>query len=136
MERKCSKCFIILSLSNFYKRSDRRNKRYSSECKNCFKSRMGSRHQQNKDTLIAEFGGKCIKCGYNKYARVLAFHHTDPSKKEFGISKKLSSNLNKLRNECMKCIILCPNCHAELHIGLWTIEELVGPLGFEPRQKD
>ena len=27
-------------------------------------------------------------------------------------------------NESKKCILLCSNCHKELHDNMWTIEEL------------
>lgn len=114
----CTRCKENKPLNAFYKRKDRKNM-HSSECKLCFKERMSHRHQQHKDILVEEFGGKCTKCGYNKCTRILQFHHTDSSTKDFGISKKLSSNLSVLRKEAQKCILLCPTCHAEKHQGLW-----------------
>ena len=122
MKKKCTKCGKIKSLLKFYKRTDGHGDGYASECVVCFKKRMGSRHQEHKDMLIAELGGECMKCGYDRSARVLTFHHIDPKRKDFGIAKKLSSHIDTLRKECKKCIILCPNCHAELHLGLWKIK--------------
>lgn len=68
-----------------------------------------------KDMLIAYKGGKCERCGYNKCNRALEFHHLDPSIKEFGISTNINRNLDELKAEVDKCILLCSNCHAEVH---------------------
>jgi hypothetical protein len=61
-------------------------------------------------------GGKCIKCGYDKCLAALEFHHLDPSKKEFRISKCSTStiNLKKLFEELDKCELVCANCHREV----------------------
>lgn len=68
-------------------------------------------------------GGKCIKCGYNKCLKALEFHHLDPSKKDFTISNDHFKLLDAV-NESKKCILICSNCHKELHDNMWAIEEL------------
>jgi len=73
-----------------------------------------------KQKLVEYKGGKCVKCGYNKYIGNLTFHHLDPSKKEFQISGQ-SIAFEKLKIEANKCILLCHNCHGEVHAGLLTI---------------
>ena len=55
----------------------------------------------------------CSICGYNKYAAALEFHHNGD--KEFTISHLLQHKVKTLKKEMGKCIILCANCHAELH---------------------
>jgi hypothetical protein len=61
------------------------------------------------------FGGKCVKCGYNKCIGALQFHHTDPSKKSFGIAEGYQRfSLAKLIEEAKKCILVCANCHSEI----------------------
>ena len=72
------------------------------------------RHSK-KEILIEENGGKCSKCGYKKCYRALEFHHKDPTKKKFSISNCRGRSLAKLREEVKKCILICSNCHAELH---------------------
>ena len=69
--------------------------------------------------LIHYKGGKCEKCGYAKNcATAYAFHHLDPSKKDFNIgTKSLSFELSK--PEVDKCILVCQNCHAEIHDALY-----------------
>lgn len=62
-------------------------------------------------------GGKCEKCGYSKNLSALEFHHTDPSVKDFQLDLRIFSNLSNklLEKEILKCILLCANCHRELH---------------------
>ena len=71
-----------------------------------------------------EYKGKsCSICGYNKCIQALEFHHLDPSKKDFTISNDHFKLLDAIA-ESKKCILICSNCHKELHDGLWTIDEL------------
>ena len=72
-----------------------------------------------KNALIKYKGGKCERCGYDKCTRALEFHHLDPSKKDFGISKNLCKSMEKQKAEVDKCILLCSNCHAEVHQELY-----------------
>ena len=113
----CTTCLQSKPQEEFYPRySHGRKGEFLAECKTCFRVRMGQRHQRHKLALVQEYGGKCIICGYNKEPRILNFHHKDPKTKSFGLAKKCSSNLSVLRAEAKKCILLCPNCHAELHL--------------------
>lgn len=67
-----------------------------------------------KNKLVEYKGGSCVKCGYNKSIQVLQFHHINPNEKDFTISGK-SYSFEKMKNEVDKCILLCSNCHIELH---------------------
>lgn len=67
-------------------------------------------------------GGKCIRCGYDKCLKALEFHHIDPSQKEFTISNA-NFRLKEASEEIKKCILICANCHRELHDNLWNIED-------------
>lgn len=68
-------------------------------------------------------GGKCIKCGYDRCIKALEFHHLDPSQKDFTISND-HFRLQEAINESKKCILICSNCHKELHDEMWSIEDL------------
>lgn len=72
-----------------------------------------------KKMLIERAGGKCAICGYDRCIRALEFHHTNPDEKDFGISRTLTKNINTLKEEADKCILLCSNCHAEEHQRLY-----------------
>lgn len=59
---------------------------------------------------------KCEICGYNKCWSALEFHHVDPLLKEEAISVLVQKKFTKERKiEVDKCIVLCANCHRELH---------------------
>ncbi len=64
-------------------------------------------------------GGKCILCGYKKCSRALSFHHINPNKKDFGLSTKgLTRSWEHIKKEIDKCVLLCANCHMEIHDGI------------------
>jgi transcriptional regulator len=73
-----------------------------------------------KSKLVEHMGGGCKICGYNKCLSALHFHHLDPNEKDFTISGK-SSSFDKLKKEAEKCILVCSNCHSEIHEGLISI---------------
>lgn len=61
-------------------------------------------------------GGCCERCGYSRYLGALEFHHKDPSEKEFTIgSVKNKSISDEIKSELDKCMLVCANCHRELH---------------------
>ena len=64
-------------------------------------------------------GGRCKTCGYDRCIDALEFHHINLSKKEFGISEKgYTRSWKKVMEELDKCIMVCANCHRELHAKL------------------
>lgn len=74
--------------------------------------------KRKKIELVEYKGGKCIKCGYDKCVNSLEFHHIDPTKKDFTISGK-SWSIERLKKEADKCILVCSNCHKEIHEKLY-----------------
>ncbi len=85
-------------------------------CTKCRQDNVANQRRRVKKKLIEYKGGKCEKCGYNKCVSALEFHHLDPSKKDFGIGGK--GNTRKLElmiKEVDKCILVCSNCHREIH---------------------
>ena len=70
-----------------------------------------------KIILVEYKGGKCEKCGYNKCIDALDFHHLDPKEKDFNVGGK-SFNLERLKKEVDKCVLVCANCHREIHAKL------------------
>lgn len=65
-------------------------------------------------------GCKCMKCGYNKCSSAIDFHHKNPDEKEFSVSQPCYSK-ERILKEIQKCVLVCSNCHAELHAGLWVL---------------
>ena len=64
--------------------------------------------------MIEYKGNKCEKCGYNKNIAALEFHHLDPNTKKFTLSDT-HHNWEETKEELDKCILVCSNCHRELH---------------------
>ncbi len=88
-------------------------------CGKCASAWVIKNRQKKKALLVEKFGGKCIACGYKKYAGALDFHHTDPKNKSFALSVKgLSYSWDSLVKEAEKCVLVCKNCHTEIEAGL------------------
>lgn len=88
-------------------------------CGQCRLHAVAEWRRRTKAKLVAEKGGRCLACGYDRYPGALQFHHLDPTTKEFSLSMRgLTRSLERIRTELSKCILLCANCHAEVEAGL------------------
>ena len=77
------------------------------------------RRKKLREMARASKGSKCIICGYNKCQRALSFHHIDPAKKEFDLSSRgVTRSWKKVEAEIKKCVLVCANCHMEIHEGI------------------
>lgn len=76
---------------------------------------------KTKELLIQACGGKCVKCGYDRCQTALCFHHIDPNEKHDTIASMLRNprKITMIIQEAKKCIMICNNCHAEVHENLW-----------------
>lgn len=75
-------------------------------------------HNKQKERAIYVMGGKCQICGYNTCSQALEFHHLIPEEKEYTVAKKTYTKWEDLVLELQKCILVCANCHREIHSGL------------------
>ncbi len=85
-----------------------------------------------KQILVSEAGGKCRICGYKRYVGAREFHHLNPSTNTFSLSHAgVTRSLARAREEALKCILLCANCHAEVEGGIVHLdrEGMSGPPG-------
>jgi len=81
------------------------------------------RRKRIKEKAINYKGSKCEACGYSRCYDALEFHHIENNKKEFGISEKgYTRGWEKVKSEIEKCLLLCSNCHRELHGGILKIK--------------
>lgn len=92
-------------------------------CYNCMPEGKQLMRSDFINLIRQQRGGKCEKCGYNRYLGALDFHHLDPSQKDFTVGNR-DFKLKECIEETKKCIMLCSNCHRELHANLWTINDL------------
>jgi len=68
-----------------------------------------------KEKLVQYKGGKCEICGYDKCISALDFHHLNPSEKDFNLASSKVLSFEKCKLEVDKCILVCANCHREIH---------------------
>jgi len=75
---------------------------------------VSKRRKTLRNKAVEYKGGKCSVCGYDKCFGALEFHHLKG--KDFGLSASgLTRSWDKIQTELEKCILLCANCHRELH---------------------
>ena len=104
-------------------------------CANCHRIRhalqfVGGQAEQmtlvgprKKAGAVAYMGGSCTGCNEVTLPAVLEFHHRDAKEKEFGISRDgMVRPWEKILAELAKCVMLCANCHREVHAGVRQIE--------------
>jgi 5-methylcytosine-specific restriction endonuclease McrA len=90
------------------------------------KKAVAARRRKLRDMAIGYGGGRCFICGYNRSKRALVFHHLDPKRKDFGLSMRgLTRSWEKMRAELDKCVLLCANCHSEVHDGITQLPRVI-----------
>ncbi len=58
----------------------------------------------------------CAICGYNKCGYALHEHHANPEDKKFLVNVSgMRKPVKQIIDEVNKCILLCANCHGEIH---------------------
>lgn len=85
-------------------------------CKKCRIDAVNKRRKKLKIMSVEYKGGKCQICSYDKCIEALEFHHKDSNQKDFGVSKGPTYSWVKVKSEIDKCILLCANCHREIHM--------------------
>ena len=91
-------------------------------CVRCRADAVTRWRRRAKATLVAEAGGSCRCCGYDRCIAALHFHHLDPETKRFGLGGRgLARSMETLRAEAAKCVLVCSNCHWELEAGVRTL---------------
>jgi hypothetical protein len=86
-------------------------------CGKCQNQYNIEQRKKVRDKALEYYGGKCKRCGFNKYSCALDFHHIDPESKDINFNSAWSWSWPRLRKELDKCILLCKNCHAAVHTG-------------------
>jgi hypothetical protein len=83
-----------------------------------------ARGWKRKILCVKKLGGRCSVCGYNRNFAALTFHHKNPNKKKFQLDIRSLSNrkMDIINKEIKKCILVCNNCHAEIHYPKHNLE--------------
>jgi len=122
----CIKCKKRKSIDKFSKNVNRCRRCVCDNTNVHYKINKNAYHKRNKNQRdlkqkqYIEYKKTlcCENCGEDRYY-CLDFHHKDPKQKEFGIGESaLTSSFNKIKKEILKCVVLCKNCHAEVHFKM------------------
>lgn len=72
---------------------------------------------RTKERIIQSFGGCCGICGYKKCQRSIDLHHLDSDEKDFSLGsiRAWPKSWESIVVELRKCVLLCSNCHGEVH---------------------
>ena len=96
-------------------------------CANCHRRRhhyVGTVVARGKKARAIELmGSRCSGCSNVVPDSLFEFHHWDAREKNFGISRDgLSRPWEAIAAELVKCVMLCANCHREIHAGVRVLE--------------
>ncbi len=79
-----------------------------------------------KKMLVESRGGQCQICGYSRCLTALDFHHIDARTKGFELSQRdLTRSWKTILVEVKKCVLVCSNCHREIHAGLVQLGDII-----------
>lgn len=112
--KQCSKEFVARTWNQTFCNLDCWKKFYQ---KNFIK-------KKNQADEIRKKKKSCELCGYRKWLPCLEWHHIEPKDKKFSInyiSKQRSPD--EVDAEIAKCVVLCCNCHTEIHRGCIETKE-------------
>ncbi len=82
---------------------------------NSKKLKKVSLRKRNKIASLIYLGNKCKICKYSKCEAALEFHHIHMKDKSYNISSGFNRPWAELKRELDKCMIVCCNCHKEIH---------------------
>lgn len=117
--KTCAKCKKI-----FYPKKQAKTRQYCYDCVPEANYSSTLIRAKIKDWALEYKGNKCSCCGYDKCKEALEFHHINPKEKDLIISDRhISFTWNEAKKELDKCIVVCSNCHREIHAGIRKIEE-------------
>jgi hypothetical protein len=81
------------------------------------------RRQKYKSSVINFISGGCQICSYSRCFRNIFFHHLKD--KKFPLDERhFQYAFKTILIEIRKCVIVCHNCHGEIHDGLIPLEKL------------
>ena len=109
-ERSCLTCDVVLTEDNMAVGP------HKVRCKSCYSKRIIEKTVEAKQRAVDYMGGCCSVCGYDKCIRAIEFHHLDPSLKTEDCHKRFKNwGFERQKKELENCIIVCANCHREIH---------------------
>lgn len=99
-------------------------------CANCHRIRHAALESASRDPVVAHrrrrklsavtyMGSTCYACDRDGPPALFEFHHWNADEKDFAISDAgVPRRWTKIVAELEKCVMLCANCHREVHAGV------------------
>lgn len=125
----CSKCKIAKPIGGFPVNKSKKDGR-GYICRECHKLYTKSHYKRNRQQYLnknkrsnernIEFCKRvkslsgCCKCNEQRWW-VMQFHHVNDKDHNISTLARSSCSLETLKKELRKCIVLCANCHMDLH---------------------
>lgn len=82
--------------------------------KRCGSCNTWIRRYRTKERAVELLGGKCGRCGWKGNIAAFEFHHHNDDK-EFAIGSASNKSWTVIKEEILKCELLCSNCHRIEH---------------------
>jgi len=100
--------------------------KHNQKCNTCMACYFQKKQKRRTQEVIDIVGHSCWFCGYNKTWKNLCFHHIYPEDKMFGLSTRelVGTKWEKVIKEIKKCILVCHNCHGEIHNNFYSDEKI------------
>jgi len=115
--KTCPCCFRFLLWDCYIPHKDYPDG-YSYRCRSCKENGPPPANTVTKQYYVDQLGGSCNICKYNKCVAALVFHHVDQETKQAAPDRLMLTLPSQACDEELdKCILLCANCHLELHSG-------------------
>ncbi|MDQ2950788.1 MAG: hypothetical protein M3R54_00835 [Chloroflexota bacterium] len=104
-------------------------------CANCHRNRhaleddkSGAKQvefrRRTKLRAVRLHGATCYACDGGFPPPVFEFHHWDGKTKEFGVAARgVTRPWDDVVSELAKCVMLCANCHREVHAGVRELDD-------------
>jgi len=86
-------------------------------CAKCENVQSIERHRDHKRRIVDFLGGECVICGYSRCLGALHLHH-HKGKKDINFPHVAKWKWARIVKELKKCMLVCGNCHAEIHEGM------------------
>lgn len=104
----------------------KKDKRTYADRAEYLKQAVTRRRQHLRQLALTYKGNTCLLCGYSFCLSALEFHHLHSKGKDFGISAKgYTRSWMVVKQELDKCVLLCANCHREVHEGITQLPQVI-----------
>lgn len=130
-----TKSFALGEFSGALERLLREAEKCDLVCANCHRIRHAalwsvsldpvvSHRRRRKVKAVSHMGSACYACGRAGLPALFEFHHWNADEKDFAISDSgIPHRWTKVVAELAKCVMLCANCHREVHAGVRELDE-------------